>query len=151
MTRQLFLILPLLVSSFPLVAETPKELKIEENTPAKALRVGGSYKVTSIEKKEDGLYRIEFTSLVQSGVFDRIVLVSDHVHVRVEKDAEIRISAEILKGYGDWAEASQVLLFLPVGDTTQKIWMLSANSSFSRLNGSRYLEMHSPASDYSVL
>ena len=150
MFRQLFT-LAIAFSSLSLFAEATREIRIEKSSPAKALRVGGSYKVSAIEKKADGLYHIEFTSLVRSGVFDRIVLVSDHVHVRVEKGAEIRISAEIAKGHGEWAEASQVLLFLPVGDTTQKIWMLSANSTFDRLNGSRYLEMHSPASDYSVL
>lgn len=114
-------------------------------------RIGGNYRVDSIRKIKENIYRITFESLEKTGKYDRLVLESDHVNIGVETGMNIRLSAEVLKEQGAQAEVSQVLLFFPAGDTHVPIWMLSRKVSPRPLRGSKFLEMHAPTSDYFVL
>lgn len=116
-----------------------------------AVRVGGNYKVTSIERLAPDHFMIEFTSTAKTGKHDRLVLESDHVNVAVSKGMELRLSAEVLWEKKGVTEVSQVLLFLPKNDTHVPVWLLSRNAKNQELRSSRYLEMHAPTSDFMVL
>lgn len=116
-----------------------------------AVRVGGNYKVTRVERLAPDHFRIEFTSSVKSGKHDRLILESDHVNVAVSKGMVLRLSAEVLRETKGATEVSQVLLFLPKNDTHVPVWLLSRNAKNQELRSSRYLEMHAPTSDFMVL
>ncbi|MBQ48458.1 MAG: hypothetical protein CMP10_13670 [Zetaproteobacteria bacterium] len=117
----------------------------------KVLRIGGEYKISSIQNTEQDRYRIEFHSIEPTGRFDRLVLHSNHVHMNLEKNDIIKLSAEVLRDHKTWAEVAQVLLFLPSGDTHVPVWMLSDLVPTNRLNGAKYLQMHAPTADYYVM
>src|SRR5438309_1256347 len=80
-----------------------------------AIRVGGDYKVTSVDKIDDHTFRVQFQSVKPTGRYDQLRLDSDHVHVAVKVGQEIRLSAEILSEdkHGASAEVAQMVLFLP--------------------------------------
>ncbi|MBF0440777.1 MAG: hypothetical protein HQK54_02620 [Oligoflexales bacterium] len=113
-------------------------------------RVGGIYRVSSINKMSEGSYRIEFSSVTKTGRYDVLFLESDHVHVGLDEGAELRLSAEVIEDKGSYAEVGQVLLFFPSGDTYIPVWLLSKKISNFELRGSKYLEMHAPTSDYLI-
>jgi hypothetical protein len=117
----------------------------------KPLRVGGDYQVSEIDRIRDDEFKIVFKAVTQTGKYDTLVLVSDHVNMKVEKGQVLRLSAEVGKEDGATAEVTQVLLFLPNGNTHVPMWMLSKHFPGRELRGSRYIEMHSPTSDYIVL
>ena len=114
------------------------------------LRVGGDYRVASIEQMDSGSFRVEFRADQLTGSFDVLVLETDQVNFAVREDEVIRISAEVLSVQGEIAEVAQVLLFLPSPQGYLPIWLLSRKGSAFDLRGSRYLEMHAPASDYQI-
>ncbi len=115
------------------------------------IKIGGSYEVTSIERRQDDFFEIIFKSVSPSGKFDELKLESDHVHFSVRKGQKIRLSAEVIKVDGPRAEVSQVLLFLPHVQGVTPVWMLSRKNSNRELRGSKYIDMHAPQSDYRIL
>lgn len=116
------------------------------------LRVAGEYKVSQIKKQPDGAFQVSFVSKHTTGRFDRLRLVTDHLHLRLKEGLSLKISAEIVKGSGAAGEISQVLVFLPSSKHSHvPIWMISKAFSGRPLKGARYLEMHAPTSDYLVL
>jgi len=119
--------------------------------PSKVVKVGGTYEVVSIERNKNNFFEIIFKSISPSGSFDELKLESDHVHFSVRKGQEIRLSAEVIKTDGAKAEVSQVLLFLPHPQGVTPVWMLSRKNIGGDLRGSKYIEMHAPQSDYSIL
>jgi len=114
-------------------------------------KVGGVYEVKEIERQAGGSFIIRFESTTKTGRFDHLNLESDHVHVGVEVGAKIRLSAQILSEAGATAEVAQVLVFLPSGQSHVPVWLLSRKAAPGGLRGPRYLEMHAPTSDYTVL
>lgn len=128
----------------------------------KVERVAGNYIVDKIDAIEDSVgslkaraFAIEFKSEVPSGHFDRIRLEANHIHMGVKVGDKLRISAEVGEEKNGVVEATQVLLFLPGAGpgaaSAVPVWMLSRKNSGSDLNGARYLEMHSPNTDFLVL
>lgn len=115
-----------------------------------ALKVGGMYVVKNINQVAEKYFVIEFESQEKSGRFDILKLESDHVHFSVREGQSLRLSAEVLTEKGNIAEVSQVLLFLPHIQGFTPIWMLSRKADGGDLRGSKYIEMHSPQSDYVV-
>jgi hypothetical protein len=115
-------------------------------------RVGGLYRVESIQKQKDNSFQVVFESVQKTKKHNKLVLATDHVHLDLEQGYELRLSAEILSEKADVSEVSQVLLFLPKKDLGSHIpvWLLSNRVPQNELRGARYLEMHSPASDYTV-
>ena len=120
-----------------------------------AEKVGGTYELIRSRPLDGGGYEVVFHAegrdAEDPGRFSRLVLYTDHLHSGFDVGDRLRLSAEIHKDHGDWAEVSQVLLFLPARDTTVPVWLLSRNVRFGGLHGARYLEMHAPTSDYIVL
>jgi hypothetical protein len=121
----------------------------KEGERNKILRVGGVYEVASIKEVDHG-FKIEFKATAKTGKFDTLILESDHVHFSVKEGQKLRISAEVLSSNGRTAEVSQVLLFLPHEQGVAPVWMLSRKSP-GELEGSKYLEMHAPQADYTIL
>jgi len=119
--------------------------------PNKVVKVGGTYEVVSIERNKDNFFEIIFKSISPSGKFDELKLESDHVHFSIRKGQEIRLSAEVIKTDGPKAEVSQVLLFLPHPQGVTPVWLLSRKNNGGDLRGAKYIEMHAPQSDYSIL
>jgi hypothetical protein len=113
-------------------------------------RVGGTYIVSAIDKVEAG-FQVKFTAAAPSGSFDEIILESPHVHVGVKVGQQLRISAEVIGGDMKVAEATQVLVFLPTQRGEVPVWMLSSKRTAGDLRGARYLEMHAPETDYTIL
>ena len=114
-------------------------------------KVGGIYEVKDIEKRPNNTFLIKFESTTKTGRYDTLVLESDHVHMGLEVGAKLRLSAQILEERGATAEVAQVLLFLPVGQTHVPVWLLSRKAPAGDLKASKYLEMHAPTSDYTIL
>jgi hypothetical protein len=147
MNKLLTLCLALLVSP-AFAAESPKAETIEGTS---VLRVGGDYNVASIEKVGDSAFAIEFKSEKPSGRFDTLRLESDHVHVAVKVGQKIRLSAEILSEKGALAEVAQVVVFLPAADSHVPVWLLSNKARNHELRATKFLEMHDPQTDFTVL
>jgi hypothetical protein len=114
-------------------------------------RVGGTYQVSKIDQRDDGTFVIEFESVQKTGKFDVIKLESDHVHASVTVGEKLRLSAEIISTKGKRAEASQVLIFVPNIQGHMPVWMLSRKAKNMDLQGSKFIEMHAPQSDYTIL
>lgn len=123
------------------------------STPAEAkiLRVGGDYTVEAIDKVEERSFKIVFKADKPSGHFDVLNLESDHVHVAVKVGQKVRLSAEILSEHGPVAEVAQVVIFFESHVGRVPVWMLSTKSPHRDLRASKYLEMHSPVTDFMVM
>lgn len=115
------------------------------------LRVGGDYKVTSVEKVRDGAFVVEFNSTTPSGKYDVLRLESDHVHVAVKVGQQIRLSAEILSEKGNTAEVSQMVIFLPSAQGHVPVWLLSKKAPAQDHPAAKYIEMHNPLNDYVIM
>lgn len=114
-------------------------------------KIGGQYIVHSIKRIRHDEFVIEFHSTVKNGKADVVKLVADHVHAGVKLGQSIRISAEIDSELSSVVNATQVLLFLPRPEGPVPVWLMSKKGRGRDLNGSKYLEMHAPQSDYVIL
>lgn len=117
----------------------------------KILRAAGDYRVESISKEGQDHFRIVFHSLKATGRFDILTLSSDHIHVAVSVGRQVRLSAEVLQESGPKAEVAQVVLFVPGAGGQVPIWLLSNRSGSRDLRAVKYLEMHVPQYDYTIL
>ena len=127
------------------------EAATEKPRPAHNVeRVGGTYLVSSIDRV-DGGFQVKFKAVVASGRFDEIILESPHIHVGVKVGQQLRISAEVIGGDMQVAEATQVLVFLPNQRGETPVWMLSSKQTSVDLRGAKYLEMHAPETDFTIL
>ena len=127
-------------------------LLVDSQALSETLRVAGEYKVSSIKRQADGAFEVGFVSKHTTGRFDRLRLVTDHLHLRLKVGLSLKISAEIVEESGAIGEISQVLVFLRSSQHTQvPIWLISKTFGGRPLKGARYLEMHAPTSDYLVL
>ncbi len=143
------LILCLAILAAPALAvEAPKAETIEGT---KVVRVGGDYTVASVEKSGERSFVVEFKSEKTSGRYDTLRLESDHVHVAVKVGQKIRLSAEILSEKGAVAEVAQVVVFLPQQDSHVPVWLLSNKAANHDLRATKFLEMHDPLTDFTVL
>lgn len=127
-------------------------LKAQESGAGRVERVGGMYKLVKILKRNDESFSVSFESQVKSGKFDRLILYSDHVHVGLNEGQTLRISAEVVDSQGPELEITQVLLFLKGNEGTLPVWQLSRNfrgQDFHR--GAKWLDMHAPQADFSIL
>jgi hypothetical protein len=123
----------------------------EPGSPASIVRVGGDYTVTTAERKGDREFVVEFKAEHPSGRFDTLRLESDHVHVAVKVGQKLRLSAEILAEHGATADVRQVVLFFPNPAGHVPVWLLSNRAPSTDLRATRYLQMHSPLNDYTVM
>jgi len=119
--------------------------------PPSTTRIGGTYEVSDIKKRPDNTFAISFQSTTPSGRYDTLYLESDHVHMGLEVGSKLRISAQILEDRGREAEIAQILIFVPKGTTHVPVWLLSKKAPHLDLKSSKYLEMHAPTSDYTVM
>ena len=145
----------LLVTALTSIAASLTAHAVEvEQVPGegKFLRVGGDYKVTSIDRNEKtNHFLVKFESLQPSGKFDVLNLESDHVHVAVKVGQSVRLSAEILTEAGATAEVAQVVLFFQGQDGRVPIWLMSTKSPAGDLRATSYLKMHVPSTDFLVM
>jgi hypothetical protein len=118
---------------------------------AKVERIGGLFKITSIEKLGNKDFRIKFESETKTGKHDKLVLRSDHVHLAMQEGQVLRLSAEVLRDTSAELEVTQVLLFLPGEQGTAPIWLLSSDHPTREFRGARWLDMHAPQADYTIL
>lgn len=132
-------------------SEKTTDAKKVEQLEEKFVRVGGNYIVTSIDQKNDNTFLVTFKSDVATGQFDELRLESDHVHVAVKVGQTLRLSAEVLEAKGPTAQVSQVVLFFPNVGGHVPVWLMSNRFPARDLNASRYLEMHSPHTDFTIL
>ena len=124
-----------------------------EGSEPKLQRVGGRYKIASIEKLDEANFRIRFTSQTETGRFDQLILKSDHIHLSMQEGQVVRLSAEVIDApKGQEVEVTQVLLFLsnPEYGTTP-VWLLSSQHPTREFRGSRWLDMHAPQADFLIL
>ncbi|MEZ4742550.1 MAG: hypothetical protein R3B45_08895 [Bdellovibrionota bacterium] len=113
-------------------------------------RVGGNYVVREINRTDNSVV-VVFESVVKNGHADLIRLESDHIHIGIEEGQTLRISAEVSSSTDKEVDASQVLLFIPQAEGSVPVWLLSKEGRKKSLQGSSYLEMHDPRSDYAIL
>jgi len=118
---------------------------------ARPLRVGGDYTVTSVDRLTDREFHVEFKAVAASGKFDVLNLHSDHIHIAVRKGEKLRLSAEILSTQGAVAEVAQMVIFLPSNLGPTPVWLLSNRATNHELRAVKYLEMHSPQTDYVIM
>lgn len=134
----------LIVSVFSLMGADKRE-KIQPVS-----KVGGNYTVVSIDQNNKGYFVTKFKSEVPAEKLQMLVLESDHVHFSLEVGQKVRLTAEVLSEKGNTAEVSQVLLFLPHVQGFTPVWLLSRKAATEDLRSSKYIDMHSPQSDYSI-
>lgn len=133
------------------VAQGASAPKAETIAGTSVLRVGGDYAVASIDKAGDHSFVVEFKSENPTGRFDVLRLESDHVHVAVKVGQKIRLSAEILSEQGKVAEVAQVVVFLPAADSHVPVWLLSNKAPNHELRATKFLEMHDPLTDFTIM
>lgn len=124
-------------------------LAAQNNTSAELVRVGGEFRVKSIEKTKDRGFLITFTSTDRKAQVQEITLDSAYLHVSVEEGKVLRLSAEVASQRGSTVTARQILLFLPTPGSYLPVWLLSRSApALSDLKGAKYIDMHAPQSDF---
>ena len=124
-------------------------LSTQNNTSAKLVRVGGEFRVKSIQKTKDRGFVITFASTDSKAQVQEIILESTYLHVSVEEGKVLRLSAEVAAQQGRVVTARQILLFLPTAGSYLPVWLLSRFApALSDLKGARYIDMHAPQSDF---
>ncbi|MDQ3233894.1 MAG: hypothetical protein M3Q07_18930 [Pseudobdellovibrionaceae bacterium] len=119
---------------------------------SKVERIGGLFRIARIEKLGDKDFRIKFESETKTGKHDKLILRSDHVHLAMQEGQVLRLSAEVLRDTSSELEVTQVLLFLPSEHgTAAPIWLLSSDHPNRDFRGARWLDMHAPQADYTIL
>lgn len=118
---------------------------------AKLERIGGLFRITRIEKLGEKDFRIKFESESKTGKHDKLILRSDHVHLAMQEGQVLRLSAEVLRDTTSELEVTQVLLFLPSDHGTAPIWLLSSQHQTRDFRGARWLDMHAPQADFTIL
>ena len=114
-------------------------------------KVAGDYIVSSLKASSGGNIKITFDAVNKSGRYDKLILISDHVHMSIRGSDKVRISAEVVGTDADGSSiVSQVLVFLPSVQGPVPVWMLSRTHPPQRFSGARLLEMHAPSADYLV-
>ena len=88
-------------------------LGTQNNASAKLVRVGGEFRVKSIQKTKDRGFVITFASTDSKAQVQEITLESTYLHVSVEEGKALRLSAEVTAQQGRVVTARQILLFLP--------------------------------------
>ena len=91
------------------------------------LKVGGDYEVTAIDHLNDSEFRVEFKAVTPTGKFDILNLHSNHVHV------------------------AQMVIFIANPQGPIPVWLLSNRAGHQDLRATKYLDMHSPLTDYIVM
>ncbi|MBM4251248.1 MAG: hypothetical protein FJ146_04715 [Deltaproteobacteria bacterium] len=134
-----------------LVASTLPGHATPAEAPNIATRVGGDYLVSAIDHVDNGEFRIQFAAVAPSGKFDTLTLHSNHVHVAVKIGQKLRLSAEILSTKGTAAEVAQMVIFVANPQGPVPVWLLSNRAGPRDLKATKYLEMHSPLTDYIVM
>ena len=124
-------------------------LGAQNNTSTKLVRVGGEFKVKSIQKTQDHSFVVTFASTDSQAKVQEIKLESTYLHVSVEEGKVLRLSAEVASQQGRVVEAKQILLFLPTANSYLPVWLLSRSApALSDLKGAKYIDMHAPQSDF---
>ena len=124
-------------------------LGAQNNTAAKLMRVGGEFRVKSIQQTKDHSFVVTFASTDSKAKVQEIKLESTYLHVSVEEGKVLRLSAEVATQQGRIVEAKQILLFLPTSSSYLPVWLLSRSApTLSDLKGARYIDMHAPQSDF---
>lgn len=124
-------------------------LGAQNNTSTKLVRVGGEFKVKSIQKTKDHSFVVTFASTDSQAKVQEIKLESTYLHVSVEEGKVLRLSAEVATQQGRVVEAKQILLFLPTASSYLPVWLLSRSApALSDLKGAKYIDMHAPQSDF---
>ena len=124
-------------------------LAAQNNTGAELVRVGGEFRVKSIEKTQERGFLITFTSTDRKAQVQEITLDSAYLHVSVEEGKVLRLSAEVASQRGSTVAARQILLFLPTPGSYLPVWLLSRSApALSDLKGAKYIDMHAPQSDF---
>lgn len=123
----------------------------DDGAQPEVARVGGDYTVSAIDRHEDGAFVVEFKSTTPSGRYDTLHLESDHVHVAVKVGLKLRLSAEILSEKGPVAEVAQMVVFFPNAQGPVPVWLLSNKAPGAELRGAKYIEMHNPLNDYTIM
>lgn len=118
---------------------------------AKLEKVGGLFRIASIQRLGDKDFRIKFESERKTGKGDVLVLRSDHVHLAMQEGQVLRLSAEVVRDGSSELEVTQVLMFLPSDQGATPIWLLSTQHTTHDFRGARWLEMHAPQADYTIL
>lgn len=123
---------------------------------SRMVRIGGDYILGTITAKcreqiQPVCFRIVFDAVTKTGRFDQLVLESNHINVGINKGDRVRLSAEIAVDRGQSAEVSQVVLFEGAPGSRPPVWILSSKHRAGPGPSARYLEMHSPQTDFLVL
>jgi len=144
-------LLKLLAIALTLSQAIPSLSFAKDETGGHPLKIGGDYQVTAIDRISDHEFHIEFKSVVATGKFDTLSLHSNHVHVAVRVGQKLRLSAAILNTRGSEAEVAQMVIFVPNPQGAVPVWLLSNRAEGLDLRATKYLEMHSPLTDYLVM
>lgn len=120
-----------------------------ENERKKVNAVEGTYKVQSVEKKENFtiIYFEKYPS--ESGSKSIVLEVENLGSEILTTGSVLDISAEVVDK-GNVVEAEQMLLNLPRGDGKTRVWLLSRKGKTIHFKGS-FLKMHSTENDYLVM
>ena len=127
-------------------------LMISINVYSEVLKIGGTYKIKSIDQHDKGYFIINFESVPQTGKFDLLQLKTYNVHFALKKSDIVKISCELESNVNknNIYEIAQVVIFLNSSQGRTPIWLTSINKPIANFDEANYLEIHAPQSDYLI-
>lgn len=127
-------------------------LIITINLHAEVLKVGGTYKIKSINQHDKGYFIINFESIPRTGKFDQLQLKTYNVHFALKQSDIVKISCELepKANKNNVFEIAQVVIFLNSSQGRTPIWLTSINKPIANFDEANYLEIHAPQSDYLI-
>jgi len=120
---------------------------------AKSEEVRGRFRVEDITSLGQNLgFQVTWLADDQKIKQQRLILVTDNVHLAVKPGLTFSVVAEIRTEKLDReANIVQMLLLQNGSSLTSPVWLQSKIYPPSELKAASYLEMHAPATDYMVL
>lgn len=112
-----------------------------------AEKVGGTYRVQSIERSEQG-FQLTLASEPSTGKFDTLRMQADHVHFGLKEGEVFRISAEIGETKEGVTSIRQLVVFFPGQQGPVPVWMVAKGISPKEPTAAKMIEMHAPQSDF---
>lgn len=115
--------------------------------PAKALKIGGSYKLTKLDKNTDQSFTIEFSPLGKGSDERKLFIKTRNIHVTFKVGTEYRISAEVYSETDKLIYPSQIAVLSKSMKPKDTIWLVSEEYR-QKSHAENFLKMHDPKTDY---
>lgn len=128
-------------------AEQKSTLKKEPPAKHSSKKISGTFKIIKVKKHSHQQNQIWFSNVDDSKIY---VLNSHYTNQNLREGSQYRMVAEVFEDRKGQHHIQRALVYLPFGETTVPIWILSKDSKLN-LNLDKYIRLHAPTTDYIVL